>query len=381
MITCGRCGLQNRADLRFCADCGARLAAPGTTGTPPRGFHVPTTEGIAMRPQARPGAPPADAAAVARTEAEGPRCSRCGVVNTPDGRFCTACGNALRPQSSGSAKQPEAALICRRCNGSNTPGMSYCQFCGTRLGPEGPTAQAPPAAPITAPPPSSGASALEPPASLVVISQDGTPGAEHPLTGARTDVGREHGAIILASDAYVSPHHMRVSRQNGRFFVRDLESVNGVYVRLRGPLALRHGDLVLIGLEVLRFELVSDAERGLGPATERGTRVFGSPSVPRHARLCQMTVEGAARDVYYLCRDETVIGRESGDLVFTNDPFMSRRHAAISRDATTAGFTLADLDSSNGTYLAIRGEQELESGDYLRVGQHLFRLDVGKGRR
>jgi pSer/pThr/pTyr-binding forkhead associated (FHA) protein/ribosomal protein L40E len=334
-----------------------------------------------MRPQPRPGAPPADAAAVARTEAEGPRCSRCGVVNTPDARFCTACGNALRPQSSGSAKQPEAAVICRRCNGSNTPGMSYCQFCGTRLGPEGPTAQGPPAAPVTAPPPSSGASALEPPASLVVISQDGTPGAEHPLTGARTDVGREHGAIILASDAYVSPHHMRVSRQNGRFFVRDLESVNGVYVRLRGPLALRHGDLVLIGLEVLRFELVSDAERGLGPATERGTRVFGSPSVPRHARLCQMTVEGAARDVYYLCRDETVIGRESGDLVFTNDPFMSRRHAAISRDATTAGFTLADLDSSNGTYLAIRGEQELESGDYLRVGQHLFRLDVGKGRR
>jgi pSer/pThr/pTyr-binding forkhead associated (FHA) protein len=94
-----------------------------------------------------------------------------------------------------------------------------------------------------------------------------------------------------------------------------------------------------------------------------------------------MTVEGAARDVYYLCRDETVIGRESGDLVFTNDPFMSRRHASITRDATTAGFTLADLDSSNGTYLAIRGEQELESGDYLRVGQHLFRLDVGKGRR
>src|SRR5215207_4233614 len=102
MITCGRCGLQNRADLRFCADCGARLAAPGTTGTPPRGFHVPTTEGIAMRPQARPGAPQVDSAAVARTEAEGPRCSRCGVVNTPDGRFCTACGNALRPQSSGS---------------------------------------------------------------------------------------------------------------------------------------------------------------------------------------------------------------------------------------------------------------------------------------
>src|SRR5262249_45684754 len=152
--------------------------------------------------------------------------------------------------------------------------------------------------------------------------------------------------------------------------------VNGVYVRLRAPEVLRHGDLVLIGLEVLRFELVSDAERGLGPASERGTRIFGSPSLPRHARLFQLTVEGAPRDVYYLSRDEATTGRESGDLVFTADPFMSRRHASLTRDPATGTFTLRDLGSSNGTYVAIRGERELVSGDHLRVGQHLFRLDV-----
>ena len=87
------------------------------------------------------------------------------------------------------------------------------------------------------------------------------------------------------------------------------------------------------------------------------------------------------RDVFNICRDETVIGRESGDLVFTNDPFMSRRHAVFSRDPSNNTFSLRDLGSSNGTYLAIRGEQELVPGDHLRIGQHLFRLDVGKAKR
>jgi pSer/pThr/pTyr-binding forkhead associated (FHA) protein len=218
-------------------------------------------------------------------------------------------------------------------------------------------------------------------AKLVVIGQDGKPGREYEIEGEQTDIGREEGSILLVNDPYVSPRHARLQFRDGRFFIRDLESVNGVYVRLRAPERLQHADLVLVGLEVLRFEVVSDAERGLGPAAERGTQVFGSPAAPRYARLCQRTVEGVTRDVYYPTREETVIGREVGDLVFTTDPFMSRRHAAIVRDPGTNTFSLKDLGSSNGTYLGIRGERELSPGDHVRIGQHLFRLDFGAGSR
>jgi pSer/pThr/pTyr-binding forkhead associated (FHA) protein len=93
--------------------------------------------------------------------------------------------------------------------------------------------------------------------------------------------------------------------------------------------------------------------------------------------LCERTVEGVYRNVFYISSDETVVGREFGDLVFTADSFMSRRHAAIHRDPTAGTFTLRDLGSSNGTYLAIRGEVELREGDHLRVGQHLFRFGFG----
>ena len=390
MTTCGRCGLLNRDDLRFCADCGTRLDKPPEQPpvlpktAPPRPSPLvagpapapmtATTPSRAPRPEPRPAAPAFDLGPAAP---QALACAHCGAPNDPEARFCTSCGSPVTGAAPRPAPVPGDVVTCARCHGSNKQGLPYCQFCGARLGADAPADPPPRPAAQQQPWPDP---AGQPLARLVVIAQDGTPGTEYPITGSEAEIGREDGTIRLPSDPYVSPRHMQIYRRNGRFFVRDLESVNGVYVRLRAPEVLRHADLVLIGLEVLRFELVSDAERGLGPATERGTRVFGSPSVPRLAKLCQLTVEGVTRDQYYLSRDETVIGRESGDLVFTNDPFMSRRHASVDRELASGTFSLRDLGSSNGTFLAIRGERELVSGDYLRVGQHLFRLDVTRGR-
>jgi len=432
-VRCSRCGKENPESLRFCQDCGNRLVSgevAGAAPTPPRGlapaeapapapsqptaaapaffaplpaFAAPTKTGAQGQPM-RPAAPQ-----LSFGQRQDERvCSRCGTRNPASGRFCSNCGGSLDPGAEPStapqaprprhiaAQAPAAPLTapapppttytCPRCRGSNSPQMSFCQFCGARLvgGPEdarpaaygpNPNVGAGPAAPQQAP--------VEPrlDARLVVIGQDGKPGREYPILDDQTDIGREEGNIVLQNDPYVAPRHARLTRRNGRFFVRDLESVNGVYVRLRAQERLQHADLVLVGLEVLRFEVVSDAEKGLSPAVERGTQIFGSPSAARHMRLCQRTVEGVTRDVYYPTRDEAVVGREQGDIVFTNDPFMSRRHAAITRDPSNGTFSLRDLGSSNGTYLAIRSERELTPGDHVRIGQHLFRLDVGRDER
>jgi pSer/pThr/pTyr-binding forkhead associated (FHA) protein len=212
---------------------------------------------------------------------------------------------------------------------------------------------------------------------LVVIVEDGSEGRSFSLAEGQLDIGRVDGDIILEDDHYVSPRHARLRFLDGRWVLRDLDSTNHVYVRLRKPHPLKDADLLLLGLEVLQFQTVNDGERGLGHAMQHGTLLFGSPATPRRARLCQRTVEGVVRDVYHLFRDETVIGREMGDIVFTADPFLSRRHASIRRNPTTGEFSVVDLDSSNGTYAAIRGEINLSNGDFLRIGQHLFRVDLG----
>ncbi|MCA9533976.1 MAG: FHA domain-containing protein, partial [Myxococcales bacterium] len=216
-------------------------------------------------------------------------------------------------------------------------------------------------------------------ARLVSILKDGSDGQAFPLKEGSTDIGRSEGDIVLADDPYLSPRHARVRGASGRFYLRDLDSANGVYMRLTAPADLVSGDHILIGQQVLRFELLNDGELPLGPAHLGGVLAFGTPEVPRFARLVQYTTEGVGRDLHYLYRDETILGRENGDIVFTDDPFLSRRHAAIEIERSSKRCRLKDVGSSNGTSLRVRGERELVHGDHFRVGRHLFRFDMNAG--
>ena len=217
------------------------------------------------------------------------------------------------------------------------------------------------------------------PARLVSILKDGSDGVSYPLVGEQVDIGRVEGDIILGDDPYLSPRHARLKRRADGYSVRDLDSVNGVYVRLKDGVELADGDMILLGQQVLRFELLAEGESPIGPAQVGGVFVFGTPEVPRVARLVVYSTEGIGRDHVSLYRGETVLGRENGDLVFTDDPFLSRRHASIKVERGSRRFVLKDLGSSNGTSIRIRGERPIGHGDQFRVGKHLFRLDVASG--
>jgi len=222
---------------------------------------------------------------------------------------------------------------------------------------------------------------------LVAITKEGTEGQSHALRD-QIDIGRSEGDVLIGDDRYLSPRHARIVRRTeglppGRspeFVLLDLASTNGVYLRVGRDsgreAALQDQDLFLIGQQVLKFEVVRDAEEGLGPATQHGTLIFGTPATPRYARVSQRSVEGVARDVFHVHKAETVLGRESGDIVFPDDPFLSRRHAAIKFESEGRRFVLNDLGSSNGTFIQIRGQVTIKSGDQFRIGQQLFRVDL-----
>lgn len=400
MVVCKNCGAQNPESSLYCQDCGSRMGdwkpAEGASrmATPPTGLSRD------------------------RGKSDQRPCPRCGATNATHMRFCNNCGFQLEAEAaasppSGAAAPPAAAAggkgtVCWRCYGVGDPGAEFCKFCGARYA-DAPAAQpdAPPAAPVAAAPVAAAPVAAAPiasapvaaapaaqrapserprpvatadgtaPLTLVSILKDGSDGRRYPIYGEVTDIGREEGQIILGDDPYLSPRHARVVQKAGQLLIRDLDSVNGVYVRIREPVDLSDGDMMLLGQQVLRFEVLAETELPLGPATQHGVMVFGTPEVQRIARLVQYTTEGVGRDVHYLYRDETVVGREQGDLVFTDDPFMSRRHAAITVDRASRRFVLRDLGSSNGTAVRFRGERALRPGDQFRVGRHLFRFESG----
>jgi pSer/pThr/pTyr-binding forkhead associated (FHA) protein len=332
---CSRCNTENSRNVQFCRTCGCDIAADRPPGPAHDGFQSP--RGAADR-AFKPAEPVVTAG---RGGGAWPLCKRCGGQNEPNARFCKFCGSPVEAGAAGPA--------------------------GPTAGPEAPT--------------DLGHEETALRANLVVIQRDGSEGGVYLLGSAQTDIGSREGDIVLADDPYLSPRHARVERRGDKYVLRNLDSANGIYTRLRDAVPLVSGDMFLIGQQVLRFEVLPEAEQRVGPAKQHGVMVYGTPELPRLARLSQYTTEGLDRDVYYLYRDETVLGREQADLVFAEDPFLSRRHAAITMDRAQLRFSLRDLGSSNGTALRNRGEHVLQNGDQFRLGRHLFRFDLAAGGR
>jgi pSer/pThr/pTyr-binding forkhead associated (FHA) protein len=209
---------------------------------------------------------------------------------------------------------------------------------------------------------------------LIVVHRDGTDGITYNLLGDQIDIGRTEGDLIF-EDPHLAPRHARIVASLTGRVLTPLDTRNGIYVRLRGPVDLMDGDYILLGKQVLHFELVPEAERNARPAIEHGVILFGTPVRPPWARLRQVTPAGVGRDVFHLARPEAVLGREMGDVIFSDDEFMSRRHAQILYRSGRG--LLEDLGSSNGTFLRLRGPHGLVSGDLIRLGDELLRFEIG----
>lgn len=406
-VRCTRCGRDNSVGLRFCQDCGCRLDPAQDSPEPqvPRLSAAPTL-----------GRPEAPSLGFASKQQLVTHCPNCGVPAAAGNSYCPECGASLAPEISPIVAAARRSLpptkiagtdlaivdakttLCTQCNCHNRPSDVYCHACGAALPSTKSTHQ--PSEPTRAigvssghPLPGAEPLSTQRPAQLaaqqqlnstagpclLVVAQDGTTGRCYPINQPQMDIGRLEGDILLPDDRFICPRHARLLREGAKTTIQDLASVNGVFKRIRNPAKLEHGDVFLLGLGVFRFELLAPGEQHLSSAVERGTQVFGTPPSPRYARISELTMEGVSRSIFVVTREETILGREVGDIVFSSDPFMSRRHAAISRNSPDGSFTLLDLGSSNGTFLRIRGLTELVAGDHVRVGQHLFRFDQNNG--
>ncbi len=374
---CGRCHGTNDGASAFCKFCGAPLADAPAVERAPASNRAPFGASPAP-PQVSPN-PIAPAGMIAPTPA--PPLVAPVPAAAPIGPIAAQAGLAPEPVRQPSARPPPVAPVApvapgpvNGSHGSARPPAPHAVSAGAAASPGKGGGK------------------------LVVVARDGQRGPEYPI-GDVVDVGRSDAQVAVPEDRFLSPRHCRLVWRDRRLFLVDLGSTNGVYLRLCAKrsggvgglgagetgVVLENQDLILVGQQVLRFDLLKDAEASQGPAWQHGTMVFGTPAAPRYARLCQRGVEGVTFDVFYLRKAETVLGRESGDIVFGEDPFLSRRHAAIRVDGVRADessparpvrCTLVDLGSSNGTFVQIRGEAEVFEGDQFRVGQQLFRVEA-----
>src|SRR6185503_10591501 len=122
-----------------------------------------------------------------------------------------------------------------------------------------------------------------------------------------------------------------------------------------------------IGQEILLYEAVEQ------PAAPRdGVEPVGSPIEGYWGRISLVVGRDSTANAFPIGGEGITLGRERGDLLFPEDGYVSGLHCRI----TTEGgrVFLTDLGSSNGTFLKLKADRNVTNGDFLLLGQQLFKV-------
>jgi len=342
VITCLKCGKENQDHYKFCLGCGAELpraaaAKPFTAATPPQG--VPAVAAMpAPAPMPTPSAAPPP------------------VAPPPP--------IAARPAAAGSAGA-SATAPCPQCGHVNGAGHRFCASCGYNLGAL--ASASPSAAPAAAAPVAS----TYPQIILTALRADGSEAGTYRLPDvAQITLGRDTGSIF-AGDSYLSPRHATFTRRGNQLSIKDEDSLNGVYLKLRPnePCLLEFGDLFRIGQEIIRLEEL----KGQGRSPDNVER-FGSPAKGYIGRLALVIGRDTTGNSFPIPERGVHCGRERGDILFSEDGYVSGLHCSIAK-GPDGKIYLTDVGSSNGTFVRLRSERTVGATDILLMGQQLFRID------
>jgi len=251
--------------------------------------------------------------------------------------------------------------ICPSCYSQVPLGHKFCGKCGT----------ATPFAESGAQVKYYGAMQIPGRARLIIIRGEEMEGLSFHMNAEQHLVGRTEGVILFSSDPWVSPRHANFYYRDGKLFVKDEESTNGVYIRLREPVVLNPGDVFIAGEQLFGFEIAESIE---DIPDGEDTYFFHSPWEKRTFRIVQMLEGGIEGIQVHDKGGELTLGRDDCDMNFYDDDFMSLRHVKIK----TVGqkFELEDLGSKNGTFIKIRGEQSIIHGDYVLIGKEVLRIEI-----
>lgn len=208
---------------------------------------------------------------------------------------------------------------------------------------------------------------------LVVIKGEGGDGVTYHLSAMNHTVGRSTGDIRFSEDLFLNPEHARFTVQGGRLFVKDMNSINGVFVRIKSPVQLEHNDFFLVGEQLLRLD--SEPFSDGGPDAS-GTYSYSSPRPDGRFRVVQQLAGGGEGRIVSAQGAALTMGREGNTLNFPQDRFISGRHARLDAASDTHHVILTDTGSRNGTFVRTKGALELFHGDYLFVGQQLLRVEI-----
>jgi hypothetical protein len=115
---------------------------------------------------------------------------------------------------------------------------------------------------------------------------------------------------------------------------------------------------------------------------ELRTKYFGAMQTPGKARLILIRGDAGVDGLSYMLQGtEHLAGRDDGQILFPEDPWLSPRHANFLYQG--GQLVVHDEGSQNGVYVRLRGPVPVGIGDQFLCGEQMFRIDpapdVGDG--
>jgi len=210
-------------------------------------------------------------------------------------------------------------------------------------------------------------------------------GRETVVSPGRTwSIGRDAACGLVVEHSHVSRKHAELSYADGVWTYRDLGSANGSWVdgRRVKTLVIDRPVEIELGREggaLLRLKPAPDgafAPRGARAEDERaGAQRMGGAPAAAGASAPRAHVPGAPERVLRVIERQLSVGRGPDNDLVLPDLLVSRHHAVIRRTGADT-FAVADLGSTNGTFVNGRriSSCQVRSGDLISIGRHVFRF-------
>lgn len=198
---------------------------------------------------------------------------------------------------------------------------------------------------------------------LIIEDKHGSVADEYTFEEGEFIVGRSQSADIILPSDNVSRRHARLYTVDGRCYVEDLNSANGVFVngrrihevyQIQGTVQLKVGDFYL--------------------HIEGGDAAGGAEQVYAELTGQNLSFHG---QVFRLTRNVTLVGRGKDCSLTLIDPSISRIHAKLTVDRGGT-ILIEDLKSSNGTFVNNERVEvaTLSNGDVVRFGNAEFTCEM-----
>lgn len=210
---------------------------------------------------------------------------------------------------------------------------------------------------------------VRPKVTFRIVRADGGPEGAFVMKGDVVTCGRT-GDIPLQDDPFVAPTQARFFFSGARLAVEDSGGGNGVFCRLRQERELGNAGELRLGRQRLLLEPMPPLTKAAD-----GAVAWGSPDPGYRFRLVQILEGGLRGAVFPLKEGENAVGRESGDVAFPTDGFISGRHAVLK--VLGDRISVQDVGSSNGTFVRLTSSTFVEHGDQFLIGRQLLRVELG----